>query len=426
MRDLSSILPLVETAGPFNEVPEEYDPHDSLLSLATTKILVIGAGGLGCEILKNLALTGFKDIHVIDMDTIELSNLNRQFLFRPEDIGKSKAEVAARAIIARIGDDNLKITPYFGKIQDKPREYYRQFSVVISGLDSIEARRWINATLMALVDEETLVPLIDGGTEGLRGQSRVILPTISSCFECSLDLLSPKVTYPVCTIANTPRLPEHCIEWANQLQWPRHFPDRKFDADNPDDVDWMYQMAKTRADEFKIEGVTRSLTLGVVKNIIPAIASTNAVIAASCCNEAFKFVTNSNPLLNNYMMYSGDESIFTYTYPYAKKDNCPVCGNMPKWVKAERWWTLDQFIEELSTKQEVQMTRPSLTTSSRYLYLSNPEELEKLTRTNLSKKLSDLLAPGEEIVVTDPKLPISMKVLVEFVGSEVDPEFINK
>ncbi|KAG7662458.1 uba3 [[Candida] subhashii] len=422
-RDISSVLPLINTIGPYNEVPEEYNSQDSITTLTTSKILVIGAGGLGCEILKNLALTGFKDIHVIDMDTIDLSNLNRQFLFRSQDIGKSKAETAAKFVMERIDDPDLKITPYFGKIQDKPAEYYRQFQIVISGLDSIEARRWINATLISLVDDETLIPLIDGGTEGFRGQSRVIIPTITSCFECSLDLLSPKVTYPVCTIANTPRLPEHCIEWASQLQWTKTFPNKKFDADDPEQVEWMYQTALNRAKEFDICGVTKSLTLGVVKNIIPAIASTNAIIAASCCNEAFKFVTSTNPILNNYMMYSGDDSIFTYTYSYTKKPNCPVCGNLAKYIQAQNWWTLQQFIEEISNKQEIQMTRPSLTAADKYLYLTSPPELEKLTKGNLSKKLQDLISSGEEIVITDPNLPISMRLIVQLSGSSFDPEF---
>lgn len=105
----------------------------------------------------------------------------------------------------------------------------------------MEARRWINATLVNLVDPEnpeSLKPLIDGGTEGLylsslikpdvtglsegfKGQARVILPTVTSCYECSLDMLNKPTTFPICTIANTPRLPEHCIEWASVLEWPK-------------------------------------------------------------------------------------------------------------------------------------------------------------------------------------------------------------
>ena len=142
-----------------------------------------GAGGLGCEILKNLALSGFKDIHVIDMgksilktscsqssqyaDTIDVSNLNRQFLFREADVGKSKAEVAAAFVERRV--KGVKITPYNGKIQDKDEEYYSQFKVIVCGLDSVEARRWINATLVDMFDPEDMEsfkPLIDGGTEG--------------------------------------------------------------------------------------------------------------------------------------------------------------------------------------------------------------------------------------------------------------------
>jgi hypothetical protein len=83
-------------------------------------------------------------------------------------VGKSKAEVAATFVEKRV--KGVKITPYNGRIQDKNEEYYMQFQMVVCGLDSVEARRWINDMLVGMVDPnnmESLKPLIDGGTEGM-------------------------------------------------------------------------------------------------------------------------------------------------------------------------------------------------------------------------------------------------------------------
>lgn len=432
MRNLNSSLnQYLSQKGLFTS--EEYlEYEDPREALAKAKILVIGAGGLGCEILKNLALSGFKEIHVIDMDTIDLSNLNRQFLFRQSDIGKSKAEVAAKFVMNRVR--GCHITPYFGKIQDKPVSYYLQFKCIIAGLDSVDARRWINATVVNMYDpddfENTFVPLIDGGTEGFKGQARVILPSMSACYDCTLGLLPTKVTYPVCTIANTPRVPEHCIEWAHQLQWPLAFPGKKFDSDNPDEVDWMFQTSLKRAKEFGINGVTRSLTLGVVKNIIPAIASTNAVIAASCCNEAFKLITSCNNVLDDYMMYSGADQVFTYTIKIDKVEDCAVCGNMPKYIDIPRWYTLQDLIENVIRNDHsgkgIQIKKPSLRTATASLYMQFPPALEQSTRCNLQHKMVSLVLENEEIVVTAPEIPVAMKLKLKFLeGTDIRPETGN-
>lgn len=115
------------------------------------------------------------------------------------------------------------------------------------------------------------------------------------------------------------------------------------------------------------------MTQGVVKNIIPAIASTNAIVAASCCNEAFKIATGSNPNLgypgtNNYMMYSGDDGVYTYTFEHEKKPDCPVCGNLAREIDVRREWRLQDFVDHLAERPEAYVQRPqtrALDTDSR-------------------------------------------------------------
>ncbi|CAG8582938.1 13929_t:CDS:2 [Funneliformis caledonium] len=412
----SHLYKILDRRGPFADPSFTPDHGDEIL-LNTCRVLVIGAGGLGCEILKNLALSGFKNIEVIDMDTIDVSNLNRQFLFRPSDVGKPKAKVASEFIMKRV--PGVKVTYYHGKIQDKDDDYYLGFQLIICGLDSVEARRWINATLVNLVDgePERIRVLVDGGTEGFKGQARVIIPTITSCYECSLDMLGKQRTFPICTIANTPRLPEHCIEWASAIHWPKERPDIKMDTDDPIHIQWLYETALKRAKEFNITGVTYSLTQGVVKNIIPAIASTNAIIAASCCNEAFKLITTSQPYLNNYMMYTGNEGLYTYTFDHQKKPDCPVCGNERVTMEISMEITVEDFIEYLKEKQDIQLKKPSLShaVTNEKIYWQSPPIFEEKTRPNLERKLLEMVKQGDEITVTDTTLPISLQIVVSYI-----------
>ncbi|CAJ2501228.1 Uu.00g040810.m01.CDS01 [Anthostomella pinea] len=406
--------------GPFNQDSDVGD--EALAAQDKAKILVIGAGGLGCEILKDLALSRFKDIHVIDMDTIDISNLNRQFLFRQDDVGKFKAEVAAAFVEKRV--KGTKITAHNGRIQDFNEDFYMQFQIVVCGLDSIEARRWINAMLVNMVDmedQDSLKPLIDGGTEGFKGQTRVIFPTLTPCIECQLDLYTPRAAVPLCTLATIPRQPEHCIEWAHIIAWEEQKPFPNLDKDDPEHITWLYQKASARAQEFGISGVTYSLTQGVVKNIIPAIASTNAIIAASCCNEALKIATTAAPALGfeeSYMMYSGDDSIYTSTFKYDKKPDCTVCGEVAKPLQVDPKMTLKELLDSFALKADLQLKKPSIRAEGKTLYMQFPPSIEEQTRPNLEKTLQqDLgLDVGHEVVVTDPAFPtLTFRFILSFV-----------
>ncbi|QUC17804.1 uncharacterized protein UV8b_02045 [Ustilaginoidea virens] len=405
------------TPGPFTDP----DATSEEFLAQFEKVKVLGAGGLGCEILKNLAMSKFKDIHVIDMDTIDISNLNRQFLFRSSDVGKYKAEVAARFVESRVR--GVSITAHNNRIQDFDDSFYKQFQLVVCGLDSIEARRWINAMLVSMAEEsendaDGVKPLIDGGTEGFKGQARVILPSITSCIECQLDMHAPRAAVPLCTIASIPRQPEHCVEWAHVIAWEEEKPFPELDKDDPQHIAWLYQKALARAQQFGISGVTYSLTQGTVKNIIPAIASTNAIVAAACCNEAFKIATNSAPCLgfeNNYMMYSGNDGIYTYTFKHERKEDCPVCGRQARPLPVNPSTTLQELLDSFAARPEAQLKKPSIRAESKTLYMQHPPGLEEQTRPNLAKSILDLgLEDGQQVVVTDPAFPLEFNFYLKF------------
>lgn len=122
----------------------------------------------------------------------------RQFLFRHKDIGSYKAEIAAKFVNSRVPGCN--VIAHNCEIQAKDAAFYQQFHMIICGLDSIVARRWLNGMLMSLLvyedgalDQSSVIPLIDGGTEGFKGNARVILPGMNPCIECTLDLYPPQV-----------------------------------------------------------------------------------------------------------------------------------------------------------------------------------------------------------------------------------------
>ena len=380
-----------------------FNPGEELVkNYPELQVLVVGAGGLGCEILKNLALCGVKHIFVVDLDTIELSNLNRQFLFRQKDIGKFKAEVACEFIKNKYPDIDIK--PSCRKIQEFADDFFRQFHMIIGGLDNIEARSYINQKVHELVEfdeegkpkPETVIPFIDGGTEGFRGQVKVIVPYTTSCFDCDTDLINTKRnTYAMCTIAENPRVPEHCIEYAFTIEWKKQFKNKPVDKDSIEDVEWIYKTALERAKKYNIEGVTYNLTLGVIKNVIPAIASTNSLIAAATVMEVIKIWTGFSKRLDNYFMYMGHEGLYSSTMQMDKLDNCKTCSKHVQIVKVEEneiWKSIFERIIQTSgikANQEYDVFH-----KADYIYNATKEEngdLKCISKLDENKTLKELL-----------------------------------
>ena len=148
--------------------------------LSQSQILIVGAGALGNEVLKNLVLVGIGTILLVDFDTVQGSNLSRSVLFRAKDAGQSKANVAARA--ARAMNPDCRIIAIDGDVlQDIGMGIVHDVDLVVSCVDNREARLWINRMCWKVG-----TPWIDGGIQEINGVAKVFVPPDGPCYECAM------------------------------------------------------------------------------------------------------------------------------------------------------------------------------------------------------------------------------------------------
>jgi len=292
-------------------------------------------------------------------------------------------------------------------------------------------------------DWNTVCPMIDGGTTGFMGQTRLFVPHYTSCFECQTHTLEEgqQVHAHLCTIADVPRIPEHCIQYALLMQWPYLLELKAVDnfklADRPkekegeklpeppnavkldkDDIlhmSWIFRRAEERAKQFNITGVTFHLTQQVVKNIIPAIASTNALISAACVNEALKYRSLASFRLNNYMMYMGDVGTNSETFQHVRLPNCKACHKPVLLTLNADTATLAELAEAIikgAAELKVNLEKPNIVRYGVSIYntaLDDPNERG-------TKLLGEIGVEHNEMLIVFDKQSKTQKVIVRFEG----------
>lgn len=162
------------------------------LRLKNAKVLVTGAGGLGCPISTYLTLAGVGRIDIVDMDKVDLTNLNRQFLYSPEDVGKSKAAVAAK----KLGEINpeIQINGIEEKITyDNAFDLIKGYDAVIDGTDNFPVRYAVNDAAMY-----NKIPLFHGAVLMYEGRAMSIIPKETACFRCVFPEAPPAGMVPTC------------------------------------------------------------------------------------------------------------------------------------------------------------------------------------------------------------------------------------
>jgi ubiquitin-activating enzyme E1 len=186
--------------------------------LGSLRYFIVGAGAIGCELLKNFAMMGIGagpegELIVTDMDLIEKSNLNRQFLFRPHDVQSPKSRVAAAAVKKMNPHLNVKYHETRVGVETEnvyDDAFFERLSGVANALDNIEARNYMDRRCVYY-----RLPLLESGTLGTMGNIQVVVPFLTESYSSSQD--PPERSIPICTLKNFPNAIEHTLQWARDM-----------------------------------------------------------------------------------------------------------------------------------------------------------------------------------------------------------------
>nr|BAN21049.1 ubiquitin-activating enzyme E1 [Riptortus pedestris] len=185
--------------------------------LGAQKYFVVGAGAIGCELLKNFSMMGVGadggKVIVTDMDLIEKSNLNRQFLFRTHDVQKPKSATAAKAIkkmnpLMNVIAHENRVGPETEKTYDDA--FFEDLDGVANALDNVDARIYMDRRCVYYRK-----PLLESGTLGTKGNTQVVVPFLTESYSSSQD--PPEKSIPICTLKNFPNAIEHTLQWARDI-----------------------------------------------------------------------------------------------------------------------------------------------------------------------------------------------------------------
>jgi molybdopterin/thiamine biosynthesis adenylyltransferase len=238
--------------------------HWDQKKLAESAVLVAGIGALGSIVALDLALTGIGKVIVVDFDTVEVSNLSRQLLFRNEDVGESKATVAGQRL--RQLNPDVQVLALNSSIQEVPSAIWDETSLIVDGLDTFEARRWLNSLCISKGK-----PLIHGGMYGWWGNVQRVVPFQTPCLECQ-------------PLIPAERLQKACTPPGQQ---------RKTEAPQPK---------------------------------VPSIVSIATVIAGIQIQEVLKHLLDVGAPLDNYLFYDGLHQQFT-VLKLVRNPNCFLCSD---------------------------------------------------------------------------------------------------